>query len=300
MQPPDFSMVRGGGIQQEDRFDVVSIQFAIHYMMSTRKRARRFFRTVSQLLDVGGNLIATTIDARVIVSHLMNLGLDLHFDDSKGTPNEREPVIRVGGGACRITFEPEIAKQIFQDHGKDDELPESLFGLEYTFTLVEGSDHGAGVGDAVNLPEWLTPIPVLVALAKEVGLELEYAQNFHEFYAKRSDPSTHSSSHSSLYNMKVLNRNGSISGEEWEISRLYMAIKFRKVREPDLNTPLSDDEEGEDDDDDIDPAVKVKLMPKAMTKAKRAAGIELWGGLTAEEKTQLTEVELKKLAKAQK
>jgi mRNA (guanine-N7-)-methyltransferase len=297
-QPPDFSMIRGGGIQLEDRFDVVSIQFAIHYMMSTKMRARRFFRTVSQLLDVGGNLIATTIDARVIVSHLMNLGLDLHFDDSKETPNEREPVIRVGGGACRLTFEPHIVKQIFQDHVKDDELPESLFGLEYTFNLVEGSDHGAGVGDAVNLPEWLTPIPVLVALAKEVGLELEYAQNFHEFYAKRSDPSTHASSHSSLYNMKVLNRNGSISGEEWEISRLYMAIKFRKVREPEL-TPLSDDDDGEEEDD-IDAAANQKLMTMALLKAKKAAGNKVWDGLTAEEKTQLTEVERKKLAIARK
>ena len=41
------------------------------------------------------------------------------------------------------------------------DLDEDLFGLEYTFTLVEGSDHEAGVGDAVNLPEWLIPIPVL-------------------------------------------------------------------------------------------------------------------------------------------
>jgi mRNA (guanine-N7-)-methyltransferase len=34
--PPKFRMVRGGGISPNDRFDVVSIQFAIHYMMSTR------------------------------------------------------------------------------------------------------------------------------------------------------------------------------------------------------------------------------------------------------------------------
>jgi len=33
---PDFKMVRGGGISLEDRFDVVSIQFAIHYMMSSK------------------------------------------------------------------------------------------------------------------------------------------------------------------------------------------------------------------------------------------------------------------------
>ena len=211
-RPPNFEMRRGGGISESDRFDVVSIQFAIHYMMQTKQRARRFFRTVSQLLEVGGNLICTTIDARVVIGHLMNLGMDLHFDDPSSISLGADPVISVGGGACKITFEPHIVRQIFEDH-KGEELPESLFGLEYTFTLVEGSDHGAGVGDAVNLPEWLTPIPVLVALAKEVGLELEYAQNFHEFYKNRSDPSAHAASHMSLYNMKVLNRNGSISAE---------------------------------------------------------------------------------------
>ena len=209
--PPEFKMLRGGGIKQEDRFDVVSIQFAIHYMMQTRKRARRFFRTVSQLLDVGGNLIATTIDARIVIAHLMNLGLNLHFDDPSGKDIGGEPIISVGGGACRITFDAPTVKQIFEEH--KGELPENLFGLQYTFTLVEGSDHGAGVGDAVNLPEWLIPIPILEALGKEVGLEVEYAHNFHEFYKIRSDPSSHAASHSSLYNMKVLNRNGSISEE---------------------------------------------------------------------------------------
>lgn len=294
-RPPDFQFRRGGGIKQDDRFDVVSIQFAIHYMMQTRNRARRFFRTVSQLLDVGGNLIATTIDARVVISHMMNLGLDLHFDDPSGDSIKENPVISVGGGACRITFEPKIVRQIFEPNTTGEELPENLFGLEYTFTLVEGTDHGAGVGDAVNLPEWLTPIPMLVGLAKEVGLELEYAQNFHEFFKERK---TDSSSHISLYNMKVLNRNGSISQEEWDISRLYMAIKFKKVREPEL-TPLSDDEaeadDEEEEEEEIDAAIKEKLMPMAFMKAKRAN--EGWAGLSSEEKQRLIDIEIRKLAK---
>ncbi len=78
---PVFVAREGGGIDETDKFDVVSIQFAIHYMMSTRKRARRFFHTVSSLLEIGGNLIATTINARVVVDKLMGLGLDYHFDN---------------------------------------------------------------------------------------------------------------------------------------------------------------------------------------------------------------------------
>ena len=52
---PVFVTQEGGGISEQDKFDVVSIQFAIHYMMQTRKRARRFFHTVSSLLEIGGN-----------------------------------------------------------------------------------------------------------------------------------------------------------------------------------------------------------------------------------------------------
>lgn len=77
-----------------------------------------------------------------------------------------------------------------------------------------------------------------------------------------------------------------------------MAIKFRKVREPVL-TPLDDDDAEEDEnveEDEIDPAVKAKLMPMAMIKAKKAnAGT--WETLSPEERMTLTEIELRKLAK---
>ena len=306
---PEFKMVRGGGITERDRFDVVSIQFAIHYMMSTRQRARRFFHTVSELLEIGGNLICTTIDARVIIGHLMNLGLNYHFED--GAQAEfSEAVIEAGAGACKIKFEPEMVKRIVLTKSDGKKAEDDLFGLQYTFTLVEGSDHAAGVGNAVNLPEWLTPIPVLQSLGKEAGLELEYAQNFHEFYEARKDPSDNAAAHLALYNMKVLNRDGSISKEEWSVSRLYAAIKFRKVRE---STVKFDEEENEDDngsdgsdgsDEDeiktpavaLDPIKAKAMLPMAMMKAKRVAGAEKWSTLTSDEKKRLTQIELEKIA----
>ena len=44
--------------------------------------------------------------------------------------------------------------------------------------------------------------------------------------------------------MKVLNRNGSISEQEWEVSRMYLALKFRKVEESkiDLDEDVGEDE----------------------------------------------------------
>ena len=137
----------------------------------------------------------------------------------------------------------------------------------------------------------------MTALGKEAGLEIEYAKNFHEFYADRSDPTANAGAHNSMYNMKVLNRNGSISKTEWEISRLYAAIKFRKVREPtDEDLEESD---GEDDlEEKIDSKIKEKLMPMAMMKARKVAGNDVWSGLSSDEKTRLSEIELVKLAKA--
>lgn len=302
---PEFKPVRGGGIDATDKFDVVSIQFAIHYMMSTKKRARRFFRTVSELLEIGGNLIATTIDARVVMEHLMNLGEDLHFDsenEDKEDP-KREIVVRVGAGACRIRFQRHIVKKIFKAAAKQDgKFCENVFGLEYTFTLVEGSDHAAGVGEAVDLPEWLTPIPILKELAEEAGLEMEYGQNFHEFFKIRKDPQNAPAAHLALYNMKVLNKNGSISADEWEISRLYCAVKFRKVREAqsileddddDANDPESEPEE---EPEKVPEKPNPKLLMKAMLNAKVSFGKDKWETLSGDEKKRLTQVELGKLA----
>jgi len=259
---PKFVAVEGGGIAETDKFDVVSIQFAIHYMMQTRKRARRFFHTVSSLLEIGGNLIATTIDARVVIEKLMALGLDLHFDEldqheevdkpsneeihhngnkRRRVKDEDEVTVKVGSGVCRLKFDAAVIRKVFQPSNS----LEDMFGLQYTFTLVEGSDHAAGVGEAVDLPEWLTPLPALKELAEEAGLEMEYASNFHSFYEERKDPLKFPAAHNALYNMKVLNRNGSISEQEWEVSRMYVAIKFRKVRESTIH--IGDEDIGEDE-----------------------------------------------------
>eukprot|EP00980_Cylindrotheca_fusiformis_P010109 scaffold2243_cov122-Cylindrotheca_fusiformis.AAC.25 len=300
--PPEFKMFRGGGVSEKQRFDVVSIQFAIHYMMSTGKRARRFFHTVSELLDIGGNLICTTIDARVVVGHLMGLGLDYHFDCGSENGHFDKAVVEAGAGACKITIEPEIVKRILKSKATGSKCEEDLFGLQYTFTLVEGSDHKAGVGDAVNLPEWLTPIPILESLGKEAGLELEYAENFHEFYENRN---TDPSARNALYNMKVLNRNGSLSKEEWSISRLYAAIRFRKVRESSihLDEDVEDHQQDESDDEEdqratvrLDPIKAKKMLPVAMIKAKKATGEAEWRNLSSDEKTRRTQIELEKIA----
>lgn len=73
----------------------------------------------------------------------------------------------------------------------------------------------------------------------------EYATNFHKFYEERKDPARYTGAHNALFNMRVLNRNGSISEQEWDVSRMYIAVKFRKVKESQIE--IGDEDVGADE-----------------------------------------------------
>jgi mRNA capping enzyme len=51
-------------------------------------------------------------------------------------------------------------------------------GIKYHYTLREEAQGQ----EAVDAPEWMLPLPELQRLALEVGLELDMALNFHEYY----------------------------------------------------------------------------------------------------------------------
>ena len=92
-QDLEFRKAEGGGVPEAERFDLVSCQFAIHYFLDCRERARRFFKTVGDLLVMGGSLLITTIDARVVAEKLMESG-------KVGTEEAKRKgiVVEVGGG----------------------------------------------------------------------------------------------------------------------------------------------------------------------------------------------------------
>jgi mRNA capping enzyme len=56
---------------EHDVYDIVSMQFALHYMGQTEAKLRKFFRFISDRMRVGAQFIATTADARVLVDLLM-------------------------------------------------------------------------------------------------------------------------------------------------------------------------------------------------------------------------------------
>jgi hypothetical protein len=101
-----------------------------------------------------------------------------------------------------------------------------------------------------------------------------------------------------LHNFFSLNK-------EWEISRLYVAVTFRKVPkgvrvkiDPAFRASHGKPKE-EDDDVEIDAAFRAKNVIKALKAAKEGVGDD-WGTLPEERKNELTEIQLKILAKSQK
>ena len=112
-----------------------------------------------------------------------------------------------------------IIRRLLHSHKED-----NLFGLTYSFKLTESSDeHKKGVGDAVNLPEWLCALPLLKELGAEVGLEMKEANNFHQFYSKRQG---NERAMKLLQKMTKSNNKGAMSKDEWDIAGLYVAVKF--------------------------------------------------------------------------
>lgn len=101
------------------------------------------------------------------------------------------------------------------------------------------------------------------------------------------------------------------SNDEWEISRLYCAVKFRKVREAQsvLEDESDDDSEEEDLRDDngdntaeaqqnkdaASEKANAKFLMKAMLNAKMTYGKDQWESLSGDEKKRLTQIELQKL-----
>ncbi|KAJ3071785.1 mRNA cap guanine-N7 methyltransferase [Podochytrium sp. JEL0797] len=95
---------------------------------------------------------------------------------------------------------------------------QSVYGHKYHFQLEDAID---------DCPEYVFHFPTFVKKAAERGLELVYEKPFHELFLEESQDRENLSL---LYKMRVVDDNGVISADEWEVSGVYMAIALRKRR----------------------------------------------------------------------
>jgi len=218
-------------LDEEDTFDCITMQFALHYMFETEGRARRFLQVVAKHLRKRGTFIATTVDARVVVEMLAGLGRKEGGREDGGEGGWVARLVDEGKRElCRLQVDEATYQQLFKppkegrEGGREEEDETPFCGLRYKFLLRDGSEED-GAADAVNAPEWMIPLPFLEAAAREYGLKLEKAQNFHELVEENRAQIDGGRAGG----IRWVNYQGSISQTEWDIARIYVALKFTRI-----------------------------------------------------------------------
>ncbi|KAK4053654.1 mRNA cap guanine-N7 methyltransferase [Microbotryomycetes sp. JL201] len=171
-------------------FDVVSMQFCMHYAFETKEKAHMMLRNVSRFLRPGGHFIGTIPDAENLLARL---------EAVKDSDN-----LAFGNSVYGIKF----------DHCVWD----SPFGHRYTFFLQDAVE---------EVPEYVVYWDEFVQLAEKYDLELAYCSDFQQlFAAERQDPQFQAL----LQRMKVVNAQGEtdMTIDQWEAATLYLGFAFTK------------------------------------------------------------------------
>ena len=134
-----------------NNFDVVSCQFAVHYVMSDQNSARTFLRNVSKLLRPGGFFIGTCMDGAT-VDALFKEGGDV-----------------VQGKSASNVVMWELAKQY--------DTLEPFGSVINVFLERTGR----------RMPEPLVEWKSFVRLASEYGLDVDKVESFRDIYERRRE-----------------------------------------------------------------------------------------------------------------
>jgi mRNA (guanine-N7-)-methyltransferase len=178
------------------KFDIVSMQFCLHYAFETEAKARQMLENVSASLTRGGKFLGTIPDSDAIISHVSKLPLG-----KKDWGND----------IYKVEFEN-------QPPPGPDVVFRPPFGHKYTFYLK----------DAVDIvPEYVVPFEAFRALAEEYNLELLYKKGFHDVFEEYKDTFEGGTL---LDKMGVVRKDGSrgIEGDEREAAGFYAAFCFEK------------------------------------------------------------------------
>lgn len=181
------------------RFDVVSCQFALHYAFESEARARQAIRNAAARIQPGGHFVGTIPDASVLRAKL----------------RAASPAAEFGNQHFRVVFD----QPLVGDGALEAALADHPFGRRYRFTLEDAVE---------DVPEYLVPKPVLVALAEAEGLTLVRWTNFVDFFGDEMARNLEL-----LKRMKVLQPpDFRLTEAEWEVAYLYSVFAFQKAAPP--------------------------------------------------------------------
>ncbi|TFK54847.1 guanine-N(7)-methyltransferase [Heliocybe sulcata] len=176
-----------------DVFDVVSMQFCMHYAFESETKARTMLDNVSRYLRRGGMFIGTIPNADLMLQRLLSL------------PPDAAP--RFGNSVYTIEFD---------DRRPKDQRP--VFGDRYSFFLTDAVE---------DVPEYVVVWEPFVRLAKEYNLHPVYRKEFHEVFQENQEDKEFGPL---MVRMKVVDQNGEshMNEDQWEAANIYIAFAFEK------------------------------------------------------------------------
>lgn len=174
-----------------DPFDVVSMQFCMHYAFESEEKVRCMLDNVSKYLRRGGAFIGTVPNAEILFEHLNAI-----------PPNSTD--VSFGNSVYKIRFNSRHER--------------SLFGDKYWFFLKDAVE---------NVPEYVVVWDNFVELAQEYDLNLIYREEFHDVFNNHNN---HPEFGPLMVQMRVMdsNRESAMDEDQWEAANLYIAFAFEK------------------------------------------------------------------------
>ena len=154
------------GLLKDNRFDVISCQFSIHYFFENKVKLNGFFENISSNLNVGGKFIGTTLNGQKV------------FDALKTSE------IMVGETYDSILWK--IKKKYEDEEFRNDE---TSIGMPIDVYINS-------IGKTTT--EWLVNFKYLEELAMNYNLELKTLGEFEDMYKKLESSKTNYGDASSM------------------------------------------------------------------------------------------------------
>ncbi|KDE06696.1 hypothetical protein MVLG_03042 [Microbotryum lychnidis-dioicae p1A1 Lamole] len=178
--------------QLDPLFDVVSMQFCMHYAFESSDKARRMLKNVADSLRLGGTFLGTIPDS------------DKLMDKLNAIPAEEE----------NLAFGNEVYGIKFDERDWVEQ-----FGHRYTFFLQDAVE---------EVPEYVVHWEAFVDLAREFDLHLEYKSDFQDIFLAHKDEPDFAQL---LKRMRVIDDQGDteMTPEQWEAATIYLGFAMTKV-----------------------------------------------------------------------
>ena len=179
------------------------------YTPALTRQASTFFAGLAAQLAIGGTFVVTTVDANVLLQHLMRQqGGGRGGRGGRGgggggggdgvSANRVALKDRKGRTLCSVEFDDDSVQRLLRPGGEErdgrdgrdgrdrgEEGEDDGFGLRYQFTLSDNVTEDGVTIDAVGAPEWLVPRETLRNVAGDHGLKLVHCENFHEYVDRK-------------------------------------------------------------------------------------------------------------------